>query len=528
MKFPHPWFQAYDGYGPLPLLSAEWDIIEISKAIRSKPEWKSKYKNDEITAKWESELCSQSKRKEIKELFNYVLQELDWYVEMENSIPGYTIECDDKIVTSDTVIPKEIKGQLVKEVKSFASSLKEKDYHPGSNNQVLDLVHPSLYPYQYGKTPTRTDNGIELVPYSDEIKNVKPGVSQYFVSKKYQWLPSLLVLDGDKYSIKSYINNLVPDFKYKELYTTIETIFNLSLEGLSHVLARTVSEQVVRIPTLKYDEGYTDEFNERLKDAWRNLTKMEDAEWTKMFEEIEQSKVDNIKPLSIEYRKPETSKFDLKEFQELKVIVKLADIELTPENPKYKGGSWHVEGTINEDIVATILYYYDSENISESKLSFRTTFEEPEYEQGDDFFCEHFYGLKDESPLCRNLGSVECKEDRLLIFPNVFQHHVDPFELVDKSKRGHRKILCMFLVDPNNNLVVTTEKVPVQQPEWQELNDEVIIKKITDLNLDSDWPPTLEEMKRVREDLMKERSANPNAYDDEVIPFERLFSLCEH
>jgi Protein of unknown function (DUF4246) len=28
----------------------------------------------------------------------------------------------------------------------------------------------------------------------------------------------------------------------------------------------------------------------------------------------------------------------------LQVIVKLANIELTPENPKYHGGVWHVEG----------------------------------------------------------------------------------------------------------------------------------------------------------------------------------------
>jgi hypothetical protein len=28
----------------------------------------------------------------------------------------------------------------------------------------------------------------------------------------------------------------------------------------------------------------------------------------------------------------------------LQVIVKLANIELTPEKPEYDGGSWHVEG----------------------------------------------------------------------------------------------------------------------------------------------------------------------------------------
>lgn len=36
---------------------------------------------------------------------------------------------------------------------------------------------------------------------------------------------------------------------------------------------------------------------------------------------------------------------DLKrEYQGLQVIVKLANIVLTPENPSYEGGTWHVEG----------------------------------------------------------------------------------------------------------------------------------------------------------------------------------------
>lgn len=33
----------------------------------------------------------------------------------------------------------------------------------------------------------------------------------------------------------------------------------------------------------------------------------------------------------------------------LQVIVKLANIELTPEKPSYSGGSWHVEGQLVND-----------------------------------------------------------------------------------------------------------------------------------------------------------------------------------
>ena len=71
----------------------------------------------------------------------------------------------------------------------------------------------------------------------------------------------------------------------------------------------------------------------------------------------------------------------------MQVIVKLANIHLTPEKPDYKGGSWHIEvcirvkaeshdadnykGQLNEHICASALYYYDEENITPSYLAFR-------------------------------------------------------------------------------------------------------------------------------------------------------------
>ena len=39
-----------------------------------------------------------------------------------------------------------------------------------------------------------------------------------------------------------------------------------------------------------------------------------------------------------------------KEYGKLQIIVKLANIHLTPEKPRYEGGSWHVEGQMNENM----------------------------------------------------------------------------------------------------------------------------------------------------------------------------------
>lgn len=44
---------------------------------------------------------------------------------------------------------------------------------------------------------------------------------------------------------------------------------------------------------------------------------------------------------------PKLRAMDLqKQFKSLQVIVKLANIELTPDKPEYVGGSWHVEGQL--------------------------------------------------------------------------------------------------------------------------------------------------------------------------------------
>jgi hypothetical protein len=42
------------------------------------------------------------------------------------------------------------------------------------------------------------------------------------------------------------------------------------------------------------------------------------------------------------------------------------------------------------------------------------------------------------------------REGRALFFPNVYQHRVEPFELADKTRPGHRKIVALFLVDPSS------------------------------------------------------------------------------
>ena len=530
--FPHPFWEAFSGIGARVLCKDEWKIIELSNLIREKPDWKIKYKDPVIAAKWKKEYIQQieGKTKYASEIVDFVLKELEWYEKLADNEAGFECGCNESIAISDTAIYNSIKDSFVENAKKLEDLFEGKfDYHPGSNNQVIDLVHPSLFPLQYGTTPIKIGSEYAIAEYTEDIKNVKKGVESFGVSENFQWLPAIMKLEDGKFKFDSYINNLNPK-RFKLLYGDISDIFNAIIPGLNLTLSRYASDQYIRVPIPSYTDAYTKEYNDKVAQIWDDDD--DDNDIDLRYEALEAEKANYIKPFPPVYsEEPKTVEFDIKLFQNLKVIVKMASIDLTPENPKYPGGSWHVEGTINEDIVATVLYYYDVENISESRLLFRTAFEDPEYEQGDAFYCEHFFGIKDEQPMTRNMGSIIAKEDRVVVFPNCFQHHVDGFELADKSKKGHRKILCFFVVDPHNHLVKATNEIPPQQKEWWdeetgELTDEI---KAEILKIKPDWPQKLEDTKGVRLKLMAERSASVQmAIEDCMGAFTREFSLCEH
>ena len=231
-----------------------------------------------------------------------------------------------------------------------------------------------------------------------------------------------------------------------------------------------------------------------------------------------------FKPISFE-------KINLKE-RKLQVIVKLSNILLTPENPKYEGGVWHVEGMENEDIVATGIYYYDNENITTSELNFRQNVEEPPYEQGDDQGVAAIYDLHNEQALVQEIGFIHSQDGRCIAFPNIYQHRVSPFSLEDSTKNGHRKILVYFLINPKKKIISTSNILP-QQKEW-------LLKYFIDLKCFGEmpneicelisefleFPIDIEKSKKDRLKLMDERKYISSKVDEEH--YLREFSLCEH
>lgn len=175
---------------------------------------------------------------------------------------------------------------------------------------------------------------------------------------------------------------------------------------------------------------------------------------------------------------------------------------------------------LNEHIVATSIYYYDVENTTESRIRFRqeTDLEhgDMDYEQGEfEPLCEIFGtdSLVGE-PAVQEIGSIATPQSRLLAFPNTLQHRVEPFRLEDPKRPGHRRFVVMWLVDPNYR-IVSTRNVPPQRHDWWKRDSyhrlgigHMLPAELADMVLEEvgEWPMGMEEAKKLRLELMDERT----------------------
>jgi hypothetical protein len=224
----------------------------------------------------------------------------------------------------------------------------KKDWHPGSNGQVLDLVHPSLYCIVYGRThaylpaqPRVPDNLLPVVaPSFEELE------ADWAISEVFCWMPSdfNVGMDGSVKLVSPYINNLHPA-QHQPLYRVIEEILSGFIPMFDRVLG-DIDNQNLATATSRVSAGciWGDEgpegrpdYDEYLEETGDDEEIMEEEDWyesQKIFPEanIYAGELEKtISPISLRGRT-------------IQCIVKLANIHLTPEHPEYAGGSWHIEG----------------------------------------------------------------------------------------------------------------------------------------------------------------------------------------
>jgi hypothetical protein len=259
---------------------------------------------------------------------------------------------------NDLMIKEELKRKFAAEVAVLEDVPDDqKDWHPESNNQVLDLLHPSLYCCVFGKTKGQPSTAVvgecSADPVVERLHRMAFGASQiveneYRKSAQYQWIPSdFAVAENGDVEILSYINYLRP-IKSRGLYNSIARIFEKFVPMFDHVLSCLLSPEGP-LPTMGNVDIYGRDTHEiPSHPSIPEILRLDTPS----------------NPFSLRGEK-------------VQVIVKIAEIHLTPESPNCPGGSWRVEGSDAEQIVATGIYYFGCVNITESKLSFRVIVSEP-------------------------------------------------------------------------------------------------------------------------------------------------------
>jgi Protein of unknown function (DUF4246) len=139
---------------------------------------------------------------------------------------GIVRALDGGVFKADALIPHDMKEALREACRPLEDIPPQlKDWHPGSDGKVLDLVHPSLFPLIYGRSKIlpygkvglldclqRSGEGVTIpVPSQEDIPSADPWSSNQFYASydkdalqqnawscNYQWLPCDVHFNGHR------------------------------------------------------------------------------------------------------------------------------------------------------------------------------------------------------------------------------------------------------------------------------------------------------------------------------------------
>ncbi|KAK0303176.1 hypothetical protein LTR82_017630 [Friedmanniomyces endolithicus] len=577
-RFPHA---IADFFAIASVTCREQRMLDFVNQITDKSRWWEKVYNQEILARWRSEVCGSEEQQRTSadhldiKCFDFCVQELRdkaTYLEKHNLV--HVIDVDATVVKSD-VDPSDTTWSSLRAAVRPLEDVPDQqhDWHPGSDGLVRDLLHPSLFPLQYGKSrvmPTGTVplDGCAEYTGAGEVCPEQPRDNRETAFTKevawgnrtelkpwgrYQWLPSEVSFTGGATKIDSYINNLHPQ-AHGNVYNVLEQAVNRAVPLWNECLSWFYDRKRIQVAGCSYEDFITPTYpgypnGETTDDGdGHNAGSPRDKErhWHSWLRDhpnerllLQPSPNEDYVPFEQRIEKDGVRRIDLRsDFPNgLQVIFKLANIHLTPDKPTYIGSNWHVEGALNEHICATALFYYDSDNITDSYLEFRQYVETEEISgrqvQDEYEAAEQMYGIKNEEAAIQNLGRVRTRPGRWLAFPNVMQHRVGQFGLRDPRSPGHRKILAMFLVDPHIK-ILSTANVPPQQRDWWAVE----VRKISPfaelpielferiVEVVDDFPISWDEACETREALMVERGRATDQYNH--LLEQVTFYFCEH
>ncbi|CAM6096020.1 unnamed protein product [Calypogeia fissa] len=493
----------------------------LMKAIRSKPFWQDKLGDETIVNKYKREAIQQGLPMEIVEetikhlqlearhslsanestsastsrqnlpgiptktrkvVTEAEMQDLiDSVAASQTKVPSKLIEPLEEtgrgVWLMDNIVPKMLRDIIEANLDALAD-LPEKDFHPNSNNQVQDLIHPSLFPYTVGVSPLIFDKSA-LPPRSTRFRCW----NRPYDDSKYQWLPSQFYVDeSGSVEIRSYINNLERN-PNEELYKAIELIFAIFLPMFEKLLS---PRQNLRNRELQVIVKAANYIIQPKGTGYEGTWHAEGMHYEQIIASgiYYYSTSPWLEDHGLEFRRARNEGKDFPQFLEYD----LAD------------------------------YSYDSEDE-----------ENPPNPENVEMLRKLTQDFRASIPL----GAVPSLQDRLLVFSNYWLQHKVSKVVNNSDKVGVRKILVFFLVDPDSE-IVSTKHVPEQQwerklPQLRSVMREISVKLLGkslpeeiehEILTRSSQGMTMAEAKKHRLVLMAERAAKVR---DSNIAWERKY-----
>jgi hypothetical protein len=385
-----------NGPGPRSLL--ELRIHAVSAAIRRKPDWHTKRLNSDIVARWKKALASRI----TPEQFQVVVDELECYDKLRSGC--IEVAEVDGVWKAPCLIPAPLAAQYTQLVDRLSNIPNgAKDWHPGSDGKVLDLIHPGLYLLVFGFTRPADikqpgpSNGVPIHP--DLTKATEDDCFYDFFSSKYQWIPTPVDVDANsKVRFLSYINNLHPKH-HSALYDVLSDILAITVPLFERTLSFLKTPCRPKINLENFTLYYDDNYEPPRQGEWED---------NQTFEERQEAYRENrpLRSIPVDYKSiPETPPITLGG-RKLQIFIKIQEIQLTPDKPSYHGEKWHLEGMANEAIVASAIYCYHCTNVSDCTLSFQEAVCTPMFEEGDERGVREVYGFVNGGQVVQKLGSV--------------------------------------------------------------------------------------------------------------------------
>ncbi|KAI1778666.1 hypothetical protein F4818DRAFT_438820 [Hypoxylon cercidicola] len=494
--FFHPF--SYNRFESDGLKLREIRMMHFINMVTDKPNWEENVFDDQIVSAWLAE-SSLDYAPDLdgdvyfsERMYKACVDELrEKAVWLKRTGIVNVLDAELAVAKSDTVVSPTLASSLRASAKALENvRLKDRDWEPGSNEKVLNLLDPSLYPLTYGITRVLPRERIPLqhcgsyIGKGEPISVIDPSEVRrpaYFGTM--QWLPSSIRWTGTGLRITSYIHNLKPT-DHSGLYGVLESFVAAAIPLWEECLFSGQYRRSPRIPTCPSgNSDYVLAEGAEPSIRYRNsIGHMDYVSWVR--NRILRWPEPSRYKARLSRLRPQEVKPNLREDFPggLQVVFRLFNIHLKPDDPVYPGGIWNYGGTLNDRIVATALYYYDAENVGEGIISFAHVFDsdaltlQPPLEhainpgefpppQYEDYECiRRWYDISSGSRF-QIIGTVATRPGRLLAFPSVFQHSSGPFALENPTQPGHLKVLAMYLVDPNIR-VLSTDVVPPQRRDW--------------------------------------------------------------